>query len=67
MPCSICGSITHHANDCTSVELLQSVARIKALWLGENMPEGWTEVRFRPTTTPETFNKISAHLSFRME
>jgi hypothetical protein len=23
-----------------------------------------TEVRFRPTTTPETFNKISAHLSF---
>ena len=43
MPCSICGSITHHANDCTSVELLQSVARIKALWLGENMPEGWTD------------------------
>ena len=43
MPCSICGSITHHANDCTSVELRQSVDRIKALWLGENMPEGWTE------------------------
>jgi hypothetical protein len=43
MPCSICGSITHHANDCTSVELLQSVSRIKAYWLGENMPEGWTD------------------------
>ena len=43
MVCSICRQDGHCAVHCTSVELLQSVSRIKAYWLGENMPEGWTD------------------------
>ena len=42
MVCSICNG-HHTATRCDSDTLQQSVARIKAYWLGENMPEGWTD------------------------
>lgn len=42
MVCSICNG-QHTATRCNSDTLQQSVARIKAYWLGENMPEGWTD------------------------
>ena len=43
MVCSICNQGGHTATTCNSDTLQQSVARIKAYWLGENMPEGWTD------------------------
>lgn len=43
MVCSICNGGEHTASTCNSDTLQQSVARIKAYWLGENMPEGWTD------------------------
>ena len=43
MVCSICSQGGHTATSCNSDTLQQSVARIKAYWLGENMPEGWTD------------------------
>lgn len=43
MVCSICNQGGHTAAICNSDTLQQSVARIKAYWLGENMPEGWTD------------------------
>ena len=43
MVCSICSQGGHNATSCNSDTLQQSVARIKAYWLGENMPEGWTD------------------------
>ena len=43
MVCSICKQRGHTATSCDSDTLRQSVARIKAYWLGENMPEGWTD------------------------
>lgn len=44
MVCSICRQNGHQASSCNSEILQQAVARIKAYWLGENMPEGWTDV-----------------------
>ena len=43
MVCSICNQGDHRATTCNSDILQQSVVRIKAYWLGENMPEGWTD------------------------
>lgn len=44
MVCSICRQGGHQASNCNSEILQQRVARIKAYWLGENMPEGWSDV-----------------------
>jgi len=44
MVCSICRQGGHQASSCNSEILQQAVARMKAYWLGENMPEGWTDV-----------------------
>lgn len=44
MVCSICNQAGHQARTCNSELLQQSVTRIKAHWLGENMPEGWNDV-----------------------
>jgi hypothetical protein len=43
MVCSICNQGGHNASSCNSDAVKQSIARIKAYWLGENMPEGWTD------------------------
>ena len=55
MVCSICRQGDHRATTCNSDILQQSVARIKAYWLGENMPEGWTDelVKNWATTDPD--------------
>jgi len=42
MVCSICSEGGHTAPSCNSHILQESITRIKAYWLGENMPEGWT-------------------------
>ena len=47
MVCSICRQGGHQASGCNSEILQQAVARMKAYWLGENMPEGWTDVLIR--------------------
>ena len=39
--------------DCNSEILQQAVGRIKAYWLGENMPEGWTDVLINNWATTE--------------
>jgi len=54
MVCSICNQGDHRATTCNSDILQQSVVRIKAYWLGENMPEGWTDelVKNWATTDP---------------
>ena len=53
MVCSICNQGGHSAPSCNSDVLKQSIARIKAYWLGENMPEGWTDVRIKNWATTE--------------
>lgn len=53
MVCSICRQNGHSASSCTSEVLQQSVARIKAYWLGENMPEGWTDAVIKNWATTE--------------
>ena len=45
--CSICREVGHSAPTCNSELLRQSIARMKAYWLGENMPEGWTDERVK--------------------
>ena len=52
MVCSICNG-QHSAPRCNSDTLQQSVARIKAYWLGENMPEGWTDELVKNWATTE--------------
>lgn len=47
MVCSICGQGGHTAPSCNSHILQESITRIKAYWLGENMPEGWTDERVK--------------------
>lgn len=47
MVCSICRQGGHQASNCNSEILQQRVARIKAYWLGENMPEGWSDVMIK--------------------
>lgn len=53
MVCSICRQVGHQASSCNNEILQQAVARIKAYWLGENMPEGWTDVLIRNRATTE--------------
>lgn len=53
MVCSICRQIGHQASGCNSEILQQAVARIKAYWLGENMPPGWNDQLIRNRATTE--------------
>lgn len=53
MVCSICRQNRCRASSCNSDILQQAVARIKAYWLGENMPEGWTDQLIRNRATTE--------------
>ena len=53
MVCSICRQNGHQASSCNSDILQQSVARIKAYWLGENMILGWTDAVIKNWATTE--------------
>jgi len=53
MVCSICRQNGHSAVHCNSDILQQSVARIKAYWLGDNMILGWPDVVIRNWATTE--------------
>ena len=53
MVCSICRQNGHQSSSCNSDILQQSVARIKAYWLGDNMILGWTDEVIRNWATTE--------------
>jgi len=53
MVCSICRQNGHQSSSCNSDILQQSVARIKAYWLGENMILGWTDAVIKNWATTE--------------